>query len=312
MKIELNNLPPWLKTTNERLGLLIKEKRIPHAILLSGEAGIGKSILADKFVKALLCSSSQPVACNCCKSCRMYDQSTHGDFLSLSLENKATIGVDQIRKAIAFSSKTNVFSGRKIILIDPASKLLEGASNALLKCLEEPPPNTVLILVSSHDMSLPATVRSRCHRVTLVSPDFKTALKWLSDIFPDSDDFSKDIALAMRKPIGAAMLLQSREFDDVMQTFNNSLLLDSICIENLKYLFKETTPDILMLECISVLIERFLRKANASQLQRQDSINLFRFHENLRNIIAKVDNGLALNLDLNINMLLADANNLAR
>jgi len=310
--VKLNKLPPWLEAANNRLGLLIKDKRIPHSILLSGGVGIGKSILAGKFVKILLCPSGQLVACEHCKSCRMYDQRVHGDFLPISLEDKTVIGVDQIRKAISFSGKTNVFSGRKVILINPASNLHHGASNALLKSLEEPPPNTVLILVSSRDESLPATVRSRCHRVALESPDYETALKWLSDLLPDCDDFSKDVALGMRYPIGAAMLLQTEEFNSLMQIINNSLLTDSICIENLKKLFSDNKPDRLMLECITVLIERSLRKADTSELKRQESTNLFFCHEGLRNIINKIDNGLALNLELNINTLLTNINNFVR
>jgi len=130
--------------------------------LFVGERGVGKKQLALDFSKRLLCSNK---ACGHCQSCYLFDAQTHPDLIRIEPESGQTIKIDQIREVIAFVSQTPSLGGYRIIIIDPARAMNINAANALLKTLEEPTPNTLLILISDSIPRLPATILSRCQKI---------------------------------------------------------------------------------------------------------------------------------------------------
>ncbi|ABI56764.1 DNA polymerase III subunit delta' [Alkalilimnicola ehrlichii MLHE-1] len=175
------SVPEWL---DDRLSELLRQAasgQLPHALLLAGPAGTGKSLLGGHLVRALLCH--QPGeggrACGRCESCRALARGLHPDFRHLAPEERAVITVDAVRALGRFLNLSARFGGWRIALIDPADTLTVNAANSLLKTLEEPPATTLLVLVSSRPAQLPATIRSRCRHLTIPVPPAERALSGL-------------------------------------------------------------------------------------------------------------------------------------
>ncbi|MEP6943469.1 MAG: DNA polymerase III subunit delta' [Betaproteobacteria bacterium] len=182
-------LPPWLDTA--ATGMLAQAERWPHALLVTGTQGIGKRLLALHLAQALLCETpaADRRACGRCAACNWVERGTHPDLrvivpVTYDDEGNATpadvISVDAIRDLIAFALLSSHRGGAKVAVIAPAEALNAAAANALLKTLEEPPPRTSLILVSSQPGRLPATITSRCRRLAVPVPDHAQAVGWLA------------------------------------------------------------------------------------------------------------------------------------
>ncbi|MEM7206839.1 MAG: hypothetical protein AAF434_03350 [Pseudomonadota bacterium] len=156
-----------------RIVTRMRESRVPHALLVSGHRSSEKSAFARAIATSLLCQSPREGdarACGKCASCGLLDAGSHADFLSTGLlEDSRTIRIDQIRKLCEELALTAQHGGYRVAIINPADAMNVNASNSLLKSLEEPPSNTVMILVSSKTGSIPATIRSRCQRIRVDS-----------------------------------------------------------------------------------------------------------------------------------------------
>src|SRR3990172_7806680 len=142
--------------------------RVSSAYLFTGESGIGKRLAALNFAKVLNCLSpvddQQPDACDACDSCRKIDAGSHPDLVTVSPE-KDEIRVDEIR-ALEDTLSFKPFEGRKkVVIVDDADRMNQSAANAFLKTLEEPPDESLIILVASNPDRLPETIRSRCSRI---------------------------------------------------------------------------------------------------------------------------------------------------
>lgn len=155
---------------------------LPHAILINGAVGSGKLALAHWLVNVLLCQTlnkeleqqkfidishaSELSACGRCKTCLLANNQSYPDHLTLELTG-ASIGIDDVRRANAFLEKTAHIGKFKTILIPDAQSMTIAAANALLKTLEEPSPNSVIILLT-HDIELLLpTIISRCRLLSM-------------------------------------------------------------------------------------------------------------------------------------------------
>lgn len=151
------------KTTIGNLLSLHTNNQLPHAILITSVSGVGLARVASSLCATLLCERDGEEACGECSSCSRVSAGTHGDYRWVEIaEGKASIGVDQIREAGDFVTKTAGYGSQKILVIADAEKMTTGASNALLKTLEEPQGNSFIVLLSQRTWLLPATIRSRC------------------------------------------------------------------------------------------------------------------------------------------------------
>ena len=151
------------KTTIGNLLSLHTNNQLPHAILITSVSGVGLASVASSLCATLLCERDNDLPCGECSSCSRVSAGTQGDYRWVEIaEGKASIGVDQIREAGDFVTKTAGYGSQKILVISDAEKMTTGASNALLKTLEEPQGNSLLVLLSQRTWLLPATIRSRC------------------------------------------------------------------------------------------------------------------------------------------------------
>lgn len=171
---------PWHADAWQRL--TAARTRLPHALLLQGQEGLGKRVFALRLARWLLCTHVDASgACGRCHGCALFDAGHHPDLLRVTLEEERTaITVDQIRGLADFISLKPHSASHKAVLIAPADLMNLNAANALLKLLEEPPLGSIFILASSRPARLPATIRSRCVPVVFRPPAAKIAQDWLA------------------------------------------------------------------------------------------------------------------------------------
>lgn len=143
----------------------ISHDALAHAYLFSGEAGIGKAMTAYALAAALNCAQPGPDGgCGTCPSCRKVAGRSHPDVHVLAADG-AEIKIDQVREAQSDLSLRPFEGRRKVLIVDNAEALNEAASNAFLKTLEEPPGESLIVLVTSMPQSLLITIRSRCQEL---------------------------------------------------------------------------------------------------------------------------------------------------
>ena len=204
-------MAPWLKPLWESLDFA----NFPNAILLHGQSGIGKFSFSVELAKALLCENSNTAIkpCNQCEACHWFDTGNHPDFIALVPEThrkllphadyegddapkrgkaardddsdssekkeKKNISIEETRHAIENLSIGSHRGGNRVVLIYPLEMLRTDSANTLLKSLEEPPANTIFILLADRvDRVLP-TIRSRCRLLNAPRPDREQGLAWL-------------------------------------------------------------------------------------------------------------------------------------
>lgn len=181
-----------------------------HAYLLHGPGGIGKRLLAEQLMVLLLCQ--RPVgasACGECKACQLLAAHTHPDHYILEPEEvDKAIRVDQVRDLVGFVTQTAQLGGRKVILLEPAEAMNLNAANALLKSLEEPSGDTVLLLISHQPSRLLPTIKSRCVQQACPLPGRQQSLDWLAGQLPElpSDLREQLLMLAAGSPLAALKL----------------------------------------------------------------------------------------------------------
>jgi DNA polymerase-3 subunit delta' len=181
-----------------------------HAYLLHGPAGIGKRALAERLMARLLCQRPEGLdACGQCKSCLLLQAGSHPDNYVLEPEEAdKAIKVDQVRELVSFVVQTAQLGGRKVVLIEPVESMNINAANALLKSLEEPSGNTVLLLVSHQPSRLLPTIKSRCVQQACPLPSEAMSLQWLSRALPDCSEEERVelLTLAAGSPLAAVSL----------------------------------------------------------------------------------------------------------
>jgi len=144
----------------------IKTNTIAHAYLIIGPRHVGKRTLATNLAQALNCDSSEP-PCGQCRSCQRILEGKHADVVSIGLDSRTEIGIDDIRGLQRLASLPPYEGKCKVFIIDGAEYLSTEAANSLLKILEEPPQKLVWLLLSAEEAHLLPTIISRCQRLEL-------------------------------------------------------------------------------------------------------------------------------------------------
>lgn len=222
----MNNIDdsfPWLQTAWSQLANYIEQNRIPQALLIYGNKGLGKHKLVKQFANSLLCLSSQAnhLPCGKCQSCILFDAETHPDFIIIEPEEAGkAIGIAVIRQLISKLALKPQYEKQRVVVINPAHSLNNASANAFLKYLEEPTERTSLILITEKPSRLPATILSRCQKLILSAPDETVLIEWLNQ---QGITENLDLLAALSK--GAPLLAKQFADSDVIELRNK-------CFEN--------------------------------------------------------------------------------
>lgn len=142
----------------------VAQDHLPHALLFTGPAHVGKHTTALALARTLNCREAGDTACDACPPCRRILHGSYPDLHLIRSEGQY-LRIDQIREIIATLALTPRESQRRVVILADAERMNAQAANALLKTLEEPPANSMLILCTVQPHKLLETVRSRCVRM---------------------------------------------------------------------------------------------------------------------------------------------------
>jgi len=213
-------LYPWQKTQWKSISQQIQQQRLPHALILTGVVGLGKLTLANHIVAKVLCENThEHDACGSCHSCQLFIAGNHPDHTFIEPEDEGKlIKIEQIRSLKDKQELTPTIAKWKTVIISPAENMNINANNSLLKLLEEPQQNTLLVLVSAKPERLPITILSRCHKITFNVPDTKSAFSFVqqSSVLKEHD-ISTLLELAKGAPLAALTLHESNIIEHLSQ-----------------------------------------------------------------------------------------------
>jgi DNA polymerase-3 subunit delta' len=197
----------------ENLRMALTSRRLHHAYLFVGPEGIGKRTLAIALAKAVHCSDSSDDFCGSCVNCRRIADGNHPDVRIIEpLAGKKEISIQQVRE---FERELNYrsFTGKcKIIIVDPATLMNLASQNALLKTLEEPPQNSLIILIAASAGGLLPTVRSRCLRISFAPLARGEVVQYLRTKHGMTGNEVEFLAAMSMGSIGAALGLDKEAF----------------------------------------------------------------------------------------------------
>jgi DNA polymerase-3 subunit delta' len=311
---------PWQNLQWQQLARQRQQDRLAHALLFQGPAGTGKKHFARELATALLCRQADDsgMACGSCESCSLIRAGTHPDFRLLKPTPPATstsknpvlsIKIDALRDMYRALSETSQFGGYRIAVIEDADKMPVQAANSLLKTLEEPGKDTLLLLVSSHPHHLPVTIRSRCQVLRFQVPETAAAIEWLSE------SGVNDVRTALKLAHGAPLLARNfvENHAEERELLVRALNAGDRGESSLAYAQKlaQMPRDYLLtwlLDWVSdlgrliacgndaELVNEDQRKALEARAMRADTGKVFDLHDQI-NALIKAD-GIALNLQL--------------
>jgi len=176
------SLLPWQLKNWSHLCDYKNQNRVPQALLIYGNQGIGKAHLANQFANSLLCAKPQinGLSCGHCNHCILLKAETHPDLIKLCPDEPGkSITIGQVRNLITRLTLKPQFDSYRIVIIYPADLMNNSAANAFLKCLEEPTERTVLLLITDKPSQLTATITSRCQKLAVTHPDKEILLAWV-------------------------------------------------------------------------------------------------------------------------------------
>lgn len=178
------SLLPWHQSLWQQFSARRQADNLPHAILLTGAAGLGKQALAAYLTQSLVCTNPNEdfSPCGVCDSCHLSGSGAHPDINWVQPEDAGkAIKVAAIRTLTEKSVLAAQGEQYRVFIINPADAMNVAAANALLKTLEEPAHRTVMLLVSSHAERLPATIRSRCQQLSVSVPEHDDLISWMDN-----------------------------------------------------------------------------------------------------------------------------------
>ncbi len=246
-------MTPTIHPWNQHLWqqLTLEPERSHHALLFTGGAGLGKRVFAEQLAAFVVADGNM-------RDERLFNAGSHPDFYVVRPEalvveqttspNAAALGepllmnlyaqrilpvhsgkpkkeisIDQIRMLAPMLSTFTHIAKHRVVIIDNADSMNTNASNALLKSLEEPPANTLFILVSDRAESLAPTIKSRCAKVPFQAPDAQTTAAWLeSEAKMSAADIAAYAPMANNHPL-MAVQLQAASYREVIKTLLQSV-----------------------------------------------------------------------------------------
>ena len=224
------SLLPWQGDVLQRALQLKQQRHLPHAVLVDTCSAHGIDALALTLSMLLLCDNPENLSvCGVCEACRMMSAGTYADFSMVTLEydNKSkklnkNIKIEQIRNLIHEVSLTRKYERLKIAAIYPAETMNKNSANALLKTLEEPAPQVLILLLTPNRGRIPVTLRSRCQTWSIKPPATSLALEWLGNEGIEAAMAAKYLQFAAGDPL-LALHLQQQDYAGLVEKFKSRL-----------------------------------------------------------------------------------------
>ena len=192
----------WLIPALRVFSEMQERNRLPHALLVTAAAGLGGTELAVEMARRFLCVGDRSDECTC-HSCSMFRVSGHPDMTRISGGQTGTIGIDEIRQGISAMEKTSTNDHGKVLLIPEADRMTEAAANALLKTLEEPPAESLIILTTGNIRNLLPTILSRTMKISVLMPGIKELQEFVRKETGREQDFRVEIFISGHSPLKA-------------------------------------------------------------------------------------------------------------
>ncbi len=228
----------------------IRAGRVAHAYLFTGARGVGKTSTARIFAKALNCPQAEGgVPCNQCDVCRSISAGSDVDVLEI--DGASNRGIDDIRTLRANVNVRSMRSRFKVYIIDEVHMLTKEAFNALLKTLEEPPPNVKFVFCTTEPNKVPDTILSRCQRFDfgIVAADSIAARLQQIAAIEGTDVEPEAIELVARRAAGS--MRDSQSLFDQLLAFGEQRIT---CADVHRLL--GTAPDDRLADLVDALIDR--------------------------------------------------------
>lgn len=208
------NLLPWHTSQWQQLMTATNSGRLHHALMLEGTKGIGLTHFATLLARTLLCEHEPAEqACGQCHGCQLSTSGNHPDIFILEPEEEGKqIKVEAVRELIGFIQLKSHSDKFKIAIIEPADAMNRSAANALLKTLEEPPEQSLLILNTHQPQRLPVTIRSRCQHISFNQPVNDAMKTWLDEQLTSEHDSTVLLRLA-GAPLAALTMVEQEQIE---------------------------------------------------------------------------------------------------
>lgn len=259
----INNLKKFIKTG-----------KIPPAMIFYGPAGVGKAKVAVEFAKALNCQNlgEDFEPCELCQSCKQIERQTHPDIifadyayqaalLKEEVEEQQNIKIETVRSLTTASQQKAVAAKWKVFIIDKAERLVPAAANALLKFIEEPPQNTVWILISSKRETMLSTIKSRCQSISFAPLSTQIITEILKDNFIEQDLAQKAAQFAEGSTENAFLIASLLE--DFAQLDRDASFATQIAL-NLPRTLAQARPK------VNIILDMVTQKIHQNWLMEQD------------------------------------------
>ncbi len=254
--------------------LLNEDNRLIQNVLFWGEESIGKKTMALYLAERLLCQQRTKNNENCgqCQSCLMFKKNYHPDLLIVESQEKS-ISIEQIRQLINFFSLKPILASLKIAIIDEAEKLTVEAQNSLLKILEEPYFNDLIILITAYPQKLLPTIKSRLLNLRFIRAKNEEIKEFLIEKMKIKQEKAQLIAENANGKIGEAIkMLDDAYWQEKQEAkkklkelvkgndFDKLMIISGIQEEQFSFLFKEWLDLLRPLAKEKILIEEPKRK----------------------------------------------------
>ncbi len=278
-----STLYPWLEAQWQQWQQL--QSRLGHAYLFAGPKGIGMEQFVKQAAVSIFCDTRN--ACGNCSGCHLFQTGQHPDFYHLKvLEDKKEISVDQVRDLIHKLNETAHQGGYKVAWVEGPELLNQSAFNALLKTLEEPAEQTLFMLTSHQIGALPATIVSRCQKLSFTAPPLESAQQWLEqqNLPADQALIKRALRLNWGAPVDAKSWIEQGLFEQDAEWKNSLKQMQSgqksvtqVVEAWLKWQQPEQVFDYFYLWSVSAVRAAFYKQGSEySDLQKQ---NWLRFQQ---------------------------------
>ena len=277
----------WLNSYETSWNKITQNNKTPHAILVSGNRGIGKRAFAAWLATEHLDITKKYKSC-----IYPFAVPSHADLKWISPnEGKRDISVDQIRQIIDDLSMSSYEGIGKVAVIEPVNKMNISSANSLLKILEEPPGNTLIILIADKMKNIPATIISRCQHIKIYPPNEDESREFINHIHPDANIGKIDPYILVSPLIYEEQNNHSQNIESIINDLMSMLNKKNSPLDIAARLSVEEAE--IFLDWFSYFVYSLLRNAHRANMQQSkyeeilnklDTCNLFIYFDKINKI----------------------------